>query len=322
MSLASGVEAFKALRNRGHDVLVIDTSRGLLSKSEEQEFLASRVQASPPSGLSISNRKNGASVVRHAQEQSIAGVDVFFLALHGGIGEDGSLQAAFDLTGVSYTGSGHMPSAYAMDKDISKRLFRESGISTPKWLMAPASESDIEEYLGLPVIVKSNKQGSSVGIEIIYEIGDVQEAVKRAFEHDDEVMIEQYVSGRELTVGVLDGSALAVGEIETVEAEFFDYQSKYQKGGAVETFPADLTPEKTAEIQELGLRAHNTLKLQHYSRTDFIMDTDGKVWCLEANTLPGMTPTSLMPQSAEAAGIPFDVLCETICRLGIARNKG
>jgi D-alanine-D-alanine ligase len=170
-------------------------------------------------------------------------------------------------------------------------------------------------------VVKPNKQGSTVGLSIVREAEALAPAVELAERYDDEVMVERFVPGRELTVGILEGEALPVGEIIT-KAGIFDYQAKYQKGGAQEVFPADLSEPKTLELQELALRAHNALKLGVYSRIDFRMDPDGNFWCLEANSLPGMTAASLLPQAAKVAGIDFPKLVERICRAALLAKRG
>jgi D-alanine-D-alanine ligase len=206
-----------------------------------------------------------------------------------------------------------------MDKDVSKRLFHAAGVPTPAWLMAPCSAEDVERNLGFPVVVKPNKQGSTVGLTVVSEREALTSAIDEAWKHDDEVMVETFIPGRELTVGVLEDRALAVGEIIPLRSEIFDYESKYQEGGAREIFPADLTPDQTRDAQDLALRAHRSLKLQDYSRIDFRMDGRGRIWCLEGNSLPGLTSTSLLPQSAAAVGIPFPELCERICILAINR---
>ena len=239
--------------------------------------------------------------------------DVVFLALHGGAGEDGRIQAVLDLAGMAYTGSNHIASAAAMDKDLSKRLFRSAGVPTADWLMAPATSEAVTAALGWPVIVKPNKQGSTVGLTLVREPARLQQAIEMARRFDDEVMVERFIAGREFTVGILDGVALPAGEI-IPPGELFDYESKYQTGGAREVFPADIPAAESALIQDYARRAHAVLKLGAYSRTDFRRDADGRFWCLEANTLPGMTATSLLPQAAKAAGIDFPELLDRICR--------
>ncbi len=200
-----------------------------------------------------------------------------------------------------------------MDKDVSKRLFRAAGVPTADWVMAPADAGRIGRELGWPVVVKPSKQGSTVGLTVVKDPSGYDQAVALAARYDDEVMIEAFVSGRELTVGVLEGQPLAVGEI-IPRHEIFDYECKYTPGMSEEIFPADLPPEVTRECQRLGVLAHESLKLGGYSRVDFRLTPDGQAFCLEVNTLPGMTATSLLPQSARAVGIDFPDLCERICR--------
>jgi D-alanine-D-alanine ligase len=240
--------------------------------------------------------------------------DVLFLALHGGRGEDGTIQTLLEMVGVPYTGSGRLGSAMAMDKDISKRLFRAAGVPTADWVMAPAARADVERHFGWPVVVKPSKQGSTVGLTVVKNPREYEPAVARAREYDDEVMIERFVPGRELTVGVLEGRALAVGEI-IPRHEVFDYECKYTPGMSEEIFPADLSADVAAQCSRLSLLAHEGLKLGGYSRVDFRLTPAGELFCLEVNTLPGMTATSLMPQSGRAVGIEFPELCERICRV-------
>lgn len=319
VSIASGAQVFKALRQTGHHVVAVDTARGLLDSAEERRLLASGVAPVPPGEEELALLRAG-SPGALAETPALREVDVVFLALHGGTGEDGTLQALLDLAGVAYTGSGHGPSAAAMDKDLSKRLFRAAGIPTADWLMAPVTADEAGEALGWPLVVKPNQQGSTVGLTVVKRPQDFDAAVAEAFRYDREVMAERFVPGRELTVGVLDDAPLAVGEI-IPRGEIFDYESKYQEGGAEEVFPADLPPDLTERVRALGLAAHRALKLEGYSRADFRLDPEGGLWCLEVNTLPGMTATSLLPQSAAAVGIPFPELCERICRLALERHS-
>ena len=329
VSLASGVRVAEALRSRGHEVLSVDTAHGILSAPEEQALLAGKVVKTIPPDVQ-------ALVQLNAQLpgtlRSLPEAEVVFLALHGGQGEDGTLQALLDLTSVPYTGSGHLASALAMDKDLSKHLFLAAGVPTAKWRMAPSGignrESGIgtanggvfaEEVLreiGLPVVVKPSKQGSTVGLSVVRDIAKLQAAIDEAFKYDDEVMVEEFIPGRELTVGILGDEALPVGEIIPVH-EIYDYECKYTAGMAREIFPADLTAEETSTVQDLARRAFRALKLGGYARIDFRMSPDGVFYCLEANTLPGMTALSLIPQAAVAAGISFPELCERIVQLAL-----
>ena len=219
------------------------------------------------------------------------------------------MQSLLDMVGARYTGSGHLASALAMDKDLSKRLFRLAGVPTADSMVAnrgaPApGVAEVERLVGWPVVVKPSKQGSTVGLTVVRERGQLAAAIAEAALYDDEILIEQYVPGRELTVSVLGDEALPVGEI-IPKHEVYDYECKYTPGMAVEEFPARLTPIETAELQRLALTAFKALKLGGYARIDFRMTPEGVCSCLEANTLPGVTATSLLPQAAAAAGIDF-----------------
>jgi D-alanine-D-alanine ligase len=320
VSVASGAQAVQALEAAGHEVIAVDTVKGVLGPVEREQLISTGVAPAQPSDdrLSLVRRDTPAILTRTSE---LRHVDVVFIALHGGSGEDGTLQAVLDLAGIPYTGSGHMGSAYAMDKDVSKRLFRSAGVPTPDWIMAPVSPDGIVAELGLPVVVKPNKQGSTVGLTLVRQRHELEPAIETAFRYDDEVMVERFVPGRELTVGILQGAALAVGEIRPKFHDIFDYASKYQPGGAEETFPADLPAQTTSLVCTLALAAHRAVKAGSYSRVDFRLDDTGHPWCLEVNTVPGMTRTSLLPQSAQAVGISFPDLCDRICRAAVADHR-
>jgi D-alanine-D-alanine ligase len=271
------------------------------------------VGTEPPSIDQLHSLEQGLLLSGLANLAVVRNAEVLFLALHGGRGEDGTLQTLLEMVGVPYTGSGRLGSAMAMDKDVSKRLFRMAGVPTADWVMAPADAARVGRDYGWPVVVKPSKQGSTVGLTVVKEAGAYDAAVSLARRYDDEVMIERFVPGRELTVGVLEGRALAVGEI-IPRHEIFDYECKYTPGMSQEIFPADLPASVAAECGRLGVLAHHALKLGGYSRVDFRLTPAGELFCLEVNTLPGMTATSLLPQSARAAGIEFPDLCERICR--------
>lgn len=318
VSIASAAQVIPALRALGHEVFAVDTATGRLPAGDEQRLLAEGVAPQPPTEQQM-RRVRGQALEMSAASFGLRESDVVFLALHGGTGEDGHLQALLDLAGLAYTGSNHTASAAAMDKDLSKRLFRAAGVPTADWLMAPATAETVGAQLGWPVVVKPNRQGSTVGLSVVREPAQLAAAIERAAVFDDEVMIERFVPGREFTVGVLDGRALPVGEI-IVAGEVFDYQAKYQSGGAREMFPADIPEADAVSMQEYALLAHRALKLGSYSRIDFRRDPHGGLWCLEANSLPGMTATSLLPQAARAAGIGFGALLQSIC-LGAVKAR-
>jgi len=321
VALASAAQVVAALRSRGHKVAVVDTARGYVPEGDEERLVSAAVARTPPSIEHLVELETGVLLSGLAALPAIQQADVLFLALHGGRGEDGTLQAVLDVIGVPYTGSGAFASGLAMDKDVSKHLFRAAGVPTADWLMAPATAQDVEAKLGWPVVVKPNKQGSTVGLHLIQSGRELESAIADAAQYDDEVMVEAFVPGRELTVGILDDQPLAVGEIRP-RHEIFDYECKYTPGMAEEIFPAPLDPELAEQCQLFGLKAHRALKLGGYSRVDFRLTASGDFACLEANTLPGMTGTSLMPQSAKAAGIPLPELCERICVAARHGRKG
>lgn len=320
VSLASGLRIVEALRSRGHDVIAFDPSKGAISEDDLRELAAGGVGTEPPSLEALAQSTGGSFLPALETLPEIANADVVFLALHGGQGEDGTLQALLDMARVKYTGSGHLSSALAMDKDLSKKLFRTAGVQTAEWLMAPASVEEVERALGFPVVVKPSKQGSTVGLTVVKAREQLLPAIEEAWRYDDEVMIEKFIPGRELTVGILGNSALPVGEIKPVH-EIYDYECKYTPGMASEEFPAQLTEEETSRVQGQAVAAFSSLKLRGYARIDFRLaaseDAEGRgeFYCLEANTLPGMTELSLIPQGAAAMGMSFPDLCVEIVRL-------
>jgi len=316
VSLASGIRIVQALRGKGHEVTPMDPARGVINAAEERELSTGKVGAEPPSLESLSKFAEGTFLPNLTGMKEIRDADVVFLALHGGQGEDGTLQALLDMAHVKYTGSGHLSSALAMDKDLSKKLFRMEDVKTADWLMAPATTEQVEGILGLPVIVKPSKQGSTVGLSLVKKREDIATAIAEASKYDDEVMIEQFIPGRELTVGILGDIALPVGEIFP-KHEIYDYECKYTAGMASEEFPAKLSKEATEKVQQQALQAFKALKLRGDSRIDFRLTTEGEFYCLEANTLPGMTELSLIPQGAAAMGIGFPELCERIVKLAL-----
>lgn len=316
MSLASGIRIVEALRSRGHTVTSLDPAKGVISASEERALATGKVGTEPPSLEALSKFAEGAFLPNLTSMKEVKDTDVAFLALHGGQGEDGTIQALLDMANVKYTGSGLLSSALALDKDLSKKLFISAEVKTADWLMAPVTVEQVEGILGLPVVVKPSKQGSTVGLTLVKKREDLAPAIEEAAKYDDEVMIEQFIPGRELTVGVLGDIAFPVGEI-LPQHEIYDYECKYTAGMAAEEFPAKLSPEATEKVQQQALAAFKALKLRGCARIDFRMTSEGEFYCLEANTLPGMTQFSLVPQGAAAMGISFPELCERIVRLAL-----
>lgn len=315
VSLATGRAVVAALRERGHEVVAVDPAHGAVLPEEESRMLGGAVGADPP-GLDELARLGGSSVgAALAELPAVRRADVVFLALHGEFGEDGTVQGLLDLAGVPYTGSGCLGSAVAFDKRISKELLAHAGIPTPVWAPASATPDEIVETLGLPLVVKPASGGSSVGLTVVREAGDLESALALASRYDDDVLCEEFVPGRELTVAVLGGEALPPVEIKPSH-EIYDYECKYTAGMSEYDAPADLAPDEATRLQVLATRAYGALRQTSYSRIDFKRAGDGSVWCLEANSLPGLTSTSLVPKAASAAGIPFPELCERIARSG------
>ncbi len=317
VALAGAAQVVAALREGGHDVSVVDTVSGALDAAQEEQLLAAAVDREPPTLAELDALRKRELGPRLVELPEVREADVVFPVLHGRQGEGGELQALLELAGIRFTGSDALGSHVAMAKDVAKGLMRHAGVATPDWAMWPAP-SDAVEALELPLVVKPSRVGSTVGLSVVESFGNLDAAVSLAKAYDDDVMLERFVAGRELTVGVLGDEALAVGEIIPQHA-LFDYECKYTPGMTQEIFPADLPPDVTASAQDSAMTAHRVLKLRDMSRVDFILDADGGLYCLEANTLPGLTSTSLLPQSAQAVGIRFQELCTTICTLAINR---
>ena len=315
VSVASGSQVIAAMRGSGHEVIAVEVSEGIILPADERRLLSERIDSLPPGETEMLESKLP-SIIANG---NLDNVDLVFLAMHGGIGEDGTIQKLLEFAGIPFTGSDSLGSAQAIDKDVAKRLFVSAGVPTPSWLMAPALPEEVREQLGYPLIVKPNREGSTVGLSLVNSEDRIGGAVELAARFCPQVMLEQYIPGRELTVGILDDTALAVGEIIPAKGDIFDYTSKYQIDGAQEIFPADLDEGIMDSVRTLALKAHRTLKLESYSRVDFRLDPDDVLWCLEVNTLPGLTAGSLLPKSAEAVGINFSELCERICAGGLAR---
>ena len=251
------------------------------------------------------------------------GADIVYLALHGACGEDGRIQAALDLLGVPYTGSGCLGSAIAMDKDLTKRLVSHL-VTTPRWETVTVTRSNKEELLArtaLPVVVKPLDSGSSIGVYIAHTAGELDEALEASIARGGRTVLEEYVQGREIQVGILEDRALPSIEIIPKEG-FYDYENKYQPGAALEVCPAQIPPEWEQRLGEAALAVFRTIGLSVYARADFIVTPDGTPYFLEINTLPGMTPTSLVPQEAAAVGIGYGALCQTIVEASLKARKG
>ena len=322
VSLVSGALIANALRSRGHIVALADPYLGGNDDFTLEMSPIPKVGHSHPDlGALIRSNNNRTSPIADGIIGMCKAADVTFLALHGAHGENGTIQALLDCEGIRYTGSDHTACAMAMDKDLTKRLLSFAGIPTASWVKftlgdVKANADAIEEELGCgsSCVIKPLDGGSSVGVEFAYDRESLEAALTKAAKdgHAKHFIAEKLLHGREFSVGVLMGKALPVIEI-IPKAGFYDYKNKYTAGMTEEIVPAKLSGEQTARVQELALAAHNALGMGSYSRSDFILDVaNDEFMCLEVNTLPGMTPTSLLPQEAKAAGISYEELCEMI----------
>ncbi len=326
VSLISGSMIYKALKKRGHQAVLLDVYLGYAGDIEDiferdvdwSKDIAAIAEKNPDLELVKAMRPDGDKNFFGPNVLELCrSADAVFMALHGANGEDGKIQACFELLGIRYTGTDFVSSAMAMDKGISKDIFAAHGIPTPAGFRIRRGEQnslageEAVRKVDFPCIVKTCCGGSSVGVCIARAEAEYERALDEAFRYGDEVIVEQYIEGREFSVGVMEGQALPVIEIAPKQG-FYDYKNKYQAGSTVETCPADLEPEKAAGMQRIAEQVFAALRMKSYARMDFMMSRAGEIYCLEANTLPGMTPTSLLPQEAQAVGMSFEELCEKI----------
>ncbi len=330
VSLTTGTMVSRALRENGHNVLMLDVYLGygdeetditdIFFHTTDAGETASTIRAKAPDLAHIKAlRKDGGACFFGPNVLAICqAADFVFLALHGENGENGKVQAVFDLFGIRYSGAGYLSSAMAMDKGLSKQLFASAGIPTPAGLSMKKSAplSLAEANVALPCVVKPCCGGSSIGVSIVRTEEEYAAALEEAFSYEEEVVVESYICGREFSVGVLGFEALPVIEIAPVEG-FYDYQNKYKAGSAVETCPANLPEDISKRMQDIAVQVCRVLGISSYARMDFLLNEEGELFCLEANTLPGMTPTSLLPQEAAAVGISFPALCEKLIALSL-----
>ncbi len=328
ISIISGTGICKALREKGHRAVLVDIFCGderidlqnpfpeIYDVDKDKEYIKSfddKIQEMQKV------RKNffGPNVLEICQK-----ADIVFLGLHGANGEDGKVQASFDLMGIKYTGTGYLSSAIAMDKGVTKQMFKINNVPTPAGISM--TKKDCERNLSrlgmeFPVVVKTCCGGSSVGVYIVHSQEEYEEALDNAYSYEDEVVVEEYIKGREFSVAVVDGKAFPVIEIEPKEG-FYDYKNKYS-GATIETCPARISDELTKKMQNYAEKGAEALYLEAYCRLDFIMKENGDMYCLEANTLPGMTPTSLIPQEAAVLGIDYPTLCEQLIEVSLKKYE-
>ena len=333
VSFSSGNKICRALRSRGHEAILVDMYLGFPEEVDlEDVFMREDGFCSDYSVAEAEPDLDEVKAQRHGDVKSMFGrgvievcnrADIVFLALHGTCGEDGRVQAFFDLLGIPYTGSGYLASAIAMDKDLTKRLVKDL-VKTPEWLRFDYIEEDIPRILDkafLPCVVKPIANGSSVGVSICENKDQLKSALTDCLQFGGKVVLEEYIKGREIQVAVLKGKALPSIEIIPLKG-FYDYANKYQPGAAREVCPADIPQEWETALAESTEKVFDAIGLNVYSRADFIVTPDGTPYFLEINTLPGMTPTSLVPQEAEAAGISYEELCEIIVNESLKIPRG
>lgn len=328
VSFVTGDTVTKALRRCGHQVVLLDAFFGfgqegddiwdVFSKAEEYSVTVKEIPQEAPNLAAIkasrpdkSNCFFGPNIINVCRM-----ADIVFIALHGSDGENGKVQAAFDLFGIRYTGCNYLTSAIAMDKAICKNMIKDCGVPTPAGFVMKRSKRNEEYDIPYPCVVKPASGGSSIGVSFVDTPDQLEAALDSAFAWGDEVLIEECIKGREFSVGILNGQALPVIEIATVNGKF-DYKNKYTKGATVETCPAELDEDITILMQQYAERVAAEIGVTTYSRLDFLLDANNVPYCLEVNTLSGMTPTSLLPQEAAAVGISYDNLCEEIIKLSM-----
>lgn len=321
VSIITGKKVAQALRANGHKVCLLDVYMGYDSDSIENIFdidydftrdITSIGETAPDLEKIKASRTNqdpkcmlGKNVVEICRK-----ADIVFMALHGDMGENGKLQATFDVLGIKYTGTGYMGSGLAMNKSLSKKMFLTSGIPTPKGQLFIKGD-DTSVWNTFPCVVKPCSGGSSVGVSIPKDKSEFDKAMVEAFAYEEQVLVEEYVKGREFSIGVVAGKALPIIEICPKEG-FYDYKNKYQAGLTDDICPAVLDESTTKALQNMAEKVAEVLMLEAYSRIDFLLDENNNMYCLEANTLPGMTPTSLLPQEAQAQGISYTELVELL----------
>lgn len=328
VSLSSGKMIYNALKKK-HNVMLLDVYLGYEGEVTESIFSHEKdygkdinpvseinpdIEAVKALRKDNSNGFFGPNVIKICQM-----ADIVFIGLHGENGENGKVQAAFDLLGIKYTGTDYVSSALSMDKALAKELFMQHNIPTPEGVKI-SSVSEWDGQIAAPCVVKTTCGGSSVGVYISYDNEKTEHYIEEAFKYGDEVVVEQYIKGREFSVGVVDGKALPIIEIAPLEG-FYDYKNKYQEGSAIETCPAELPEEITKKMQQCAEKVYEALRLKVYTRIDFMMNDNYDLYCLEANTLPGFTPTSLLPQEAAAIGKSYEELCEWIIELSLKKYE-
>lgn len=312
VSLLSGKAMLNALIELGVDYKIIDPALGSIQPEKESDFFEL-----------IENPGDSRKYIECIQSELFDDVDVALLGLHGHYGEDGKIQALLEMRKIKYTGSGVLSSALAMDKSLSKVMFQHFNVATPKWFLINKRDFDVklisqkvEKFFGYPCIVKPNQQGSTFGLTVCENSGMLEDAINFAFQYDSAVFAEEYINGRELTVGVLENRAFPVLEIKP-KHKLYDYECKYTAGMTEYFVPADLPEKVSRQIRQQALLAFHSVGCAHYGRVDFMLNENNESFCLEVNTLPGMTGHSLLPKMAAAEGISFPQLVKKIIELAM-----
>jgi D-alanine-D-alanine ligase len=324
VSLNTGAAIYESLRRSGHLVQAIDPASGRNLLLGDGTFDA---KLPTPDSKSTNDASDARALARVLTKPTVGDVDVVFIALHGGAGENGTIQSLLDLSGITYTGSGMAASAIAMNKAITKRLFASAGIPTPKWALYRCSghqdaahiAGEIETEFELPVIVKPNDGGSTVGLTKVTCSSELHAAIECAAKESREILVEDYISGRELTVAVLDGEAFPVVEIRP-KSGIYDYEAKYTKGKSEYLAPSPIPEHISDKVREAATKAFDLIGAAGLARIDFLYREPEEYYCLEVNTLPGMTNLSLAPMAAKCVGISFDQLVERIIQSAINRR--
>lgn len=329
VSLVTGSTVCEALRENGHNVILMDVFMGREGDDAEHWFERSGEVSMTVSGIAETAPDLAAVKASRADQSNCffgpnvialcQAADIVFMALHGENGENGKIQAAFDLFGIRYTGSDYLSSAIAMNKELAKKALAAGGVPVPRGFSVKKGVATGKQP-GFPCVVKPCCGGSSIGVSIVNNQQEYEQALEEAFRWEQEVVVEQYIQGREFSVCVIAGKALPIIEIAPLSG-FYDYKNKYQAGSAVETCPAQIPAIQTKQMQEYAELAAKVIGLDTYSRMDFLMDEDGRMYCLEANTLPGMTPTSLIPQEAAAVGVSYNQLCEQLIQISLQKME-
>lgn len=328
VSINSGYNVCEALRRKGHNAVLLDAFFGTeninIFDEAKSDYNIEKVRASLRQRTKIlkeeeAKRKTffGKNVIKICSD-----ADIVFMALHGKNGEDGKCQAAFDLFGIQYTGSGALASAMGMDKAISKQIFMSKKVPTAKsvWIKKGEDTSLKHHNMSIPVVVKACNGGSSVGVVLVKELSEYEAALDECFKYDNQILVEDYIDGREFSVGVIDGKALPIVEIIPNKG-WYDYKNKYEDGATTHVCPAELNEELTFKMKKIAEDAYEAIGCEPYARIDIMMDKDNHMYCLEVNTLPGMTPTSLIPDEARAIGIDYATLCENIVKLSMKKEN-